>query len=48
MYAGKVMDLQSKISAVVKDLNERGLRCTILLPSAITGKEIEMTGVSNT
>ncbi|KAF9067736.1 acetoacetyl-CoA synthetase [Rhodocollybia butyracea] len=48
MYAGKVMDLQSKISAVVKDLNDRGLRCTILLPSAISGNEIEMTGVSNT
>ncbi|KIK69329.1 hypothetical protein GYMLUDRAFT_255855 [Collybiopsis luxurians FD-317 M1] len=48
MYAGKKVDLRDRVSAVVKDLNERGLHRAILLPSAITGEEIDIPGVANT
>ncbi|KAH7876567.1 acetoacetyl-CoA synthetase [Lentinula edodes] len=48
MYAGKTVDLRDKVSAVVKGLHEHGLKCAIVLPSAITGKEIEVGGVQNT
>ncbi|KAF5380266.1 hypothetical protein D9757_008210 [Collybiopsis confluens] len=47
MYAGKIVDLRDKVSAVVQDLNERGLQHTILLPSAITGKDLEITGIAS-
>lgn len=48
MYAGKIVDLREKVSAVIKDLCERGLQGGILLPSAITGKEIGISGLPNT
>lgn len=48
MYAGKTVDLRDKISAVVKGLHEHGLKCAVVLPSAITGKEIEVGGVQKT
>ncbi|KAJ4483937.1 acetoacetyl-CoA synthetase [Lentinula aciculospora] len=48
MYAGKTVDLREKISAVVKGLHEHGLKYTVLLPSAISGKEIKTDGLPDT
>ncbi|KAJ3749562.1 acetoacetyl-CoA synthetase [Lentinula detonsa] len=48
MYAGKTVDLRDKVAAVIKGLQQHGLKCTVLLPSAITAKEIEVGGDSNT
>ncbi|PFH53749.1 hypothetical protein AMATHDRAFT_73172 [Amanita thiersii Skay4041] len=36
-YVGKLIDLMPKISQVVQDLSDKGLRRAILLPSAVTG-----------
>ncbi|KAJ3781487.1 acetoacetyl-CoA synthetase [Lentinula aff. detonsa] len=48
MYAGKTVDLRDKVAAVIKGLQQHGLKCTVLLPSAITAKEIEVGGDPNT
>ncbi|KAK0476711.1 acetoacetyl-CoA synthetase [Armillaria novae-zelandiae] len=39
-YAGKVVNLMSKVYAVVEDLQAHGLQRAILLPSGITGREL--------
>ncbi|EKM80626.1 hypothetical protein AGABI1DRAFT_55606 [Agaricus bisporus var. burnettii JB137-S8] len=46
-YAGKQIDLSDKIKEVVGDLSTYGLQQTILLPSRISGKEIEMDNLRN-
>ncbi|KAJ3993507.1 acetoacetyl-CoA synthetase [Lentinula boryana] len=48
MYAGKTVDLRDKVAAVIKGLQLHGLKCAVLLPSAITAKEIEVGGDPNT
>ncbi|KAJ3774088.1 acetoacetyl-CoA synthetase [Lentinula raphanica] len=41
MYAGKIVDLRDKVSAVINGLHDHGLKCAVLLPSTITGKEYD-------
>ncbi|KAJ3718135.1 acetoacetyl-CoA synthetase [Lentinula guzmanii] len=48
MYAGKTVDLRDKVAAVIEGLQQHGLECAVLLPSAITAKEIEVGGDPNT
>ncbi|KAH6913876.1 acetoacetyl-CoA synthetase [Coprinopsis sp. MPI-PUGE-AT-0042] len=47
-YGGKRVDLLSKVKEVILDLEKRGLKQTILLPSRLSGKEIHLGGVRNT
>ncbi|KAF9452755.1 acetoacetyl-CoA synthetase [Macrolepiota fuliginosa MF-IS2] len=46
-YAGKQIKLANKIREVAGDLGGTGLQQTILLPSRITGKEVELEDVKN-
>ncbi|KAF8904400.1 acetoacetyl-CoA synthetase [Gymnopilus junonius] len=46
LYAGKVIDLLPKVTEVIKDLSTKGLKCAILLPSRISGKELLIPDMS--
>ncbi|KAK1227680.1 hypothetical protein PQX77_009305 [Marasmius sp. AFHP31] len=46
-YAGKKLNLIPKAAAVVKALRDTGLQRAVLLPSTITGANIEMKDVPN-
>ncbi|KAK7005906.1 AMP-binding domain-containing protein [Favolaschia claudopus] len=46
-YAGKVINLVSKISDVVRDLQSHGLQHAIVLPSLVSGKEFAVPGSSS-
>lgn len=45
-YAGKTVNLLSKIAEVVQDLSNKGLEKAILLPSRITGQELNIPDMS--
>ncbi|KAF5355503.1 hypothetical protein D9758_006409 [Tetrapyrgos nigripes] len=46
-YAGKTIDLVPKVTEIIQDLSKRGLRRAILLPSAISKKELKSLNLSN-
>ncbi|KAF4620739.1 hypothetical protein D9613_000498 [Agrocybe pediades] len=45
-YAGKTINHLAKVSEVVQDLSSQGLERAILLPSRISGKELEISNMS--
>lgn len=48
VYAGKTIDLMSKVTEVVRDLQSHGLQGVILLPSTKTGAQPPLpAGVPN-
>ena len=46
LYAGKTVNLLSKIGDIVKDLSKAGLKLAILLPSRISGRELLIPDMS--
>ncbi|KAF8160731.1 acetoacetyl-CoA synthetase [Crassisporium funariophilum] len=46
LYAGKIVNLLSKVTEVVQDLSDKGLECAVLLPSRISGRELIIPDMS--